>query len=1185
MWYTSHSAFLVEAPHTTRSKQPTLMEPPPTAESAPGRRCGAFAVALQALTWEALDAASVKERQVWAFVQIAQPLERIWFDGEDENMFTKSVVLPPVGSGRGFRPNEPPSLALDYSQSSRAVPLTSEALQELVRAQLRVSLYSGTTRTRATGKLLGEASVPLVGAFLEAELQQKVRIATSTEAFVLDLVVQCDVELADFALGARVLRLQSPRILNLPAEWTLAGCASNEEALRACTSGEQNAACFELEIALPQLGRNGGDDSGRGEGEETPESPYRFEVFTLRGGKLLFEAASPDADDIKVVEESPIGGGEQEEERPPTPVAALSGVWSVCFPDTAIVSKLYVKVRKQPRLLEFLTVEKHVGGTLRRCGTDFLNGKAIDVVSAAFRLHLHQLLAPGTTQIRLQATLRTVESIPRATLEQELAGAVSNDDKKKYQAALADYDATVQQATELSTAVTSAGTQVEGIVEVLYAPLVPRPPETLEPPSRSIEELITPRDLSIDYEKQPDAFTDLRTEIRLVVVALLREYEGAFRSNGDKKQEDEEQDIELAAPRDDKKQTLIYRLNTQGVYHSFKESLKKRIVPVIRERFARSEAAADEEEDEDRPQTDEKTVEEKKKEQFGQIYTLVMEEVHAILHETFYSDSDAQLEKEHAKFEGRPTPKEVAFMLEMLRVKAMENEVSGDAEKSEMLHLDRIAYAEQHTANVQLQTPTQGHTDVEGPSASQLRTNAWYDYARFCVARTKLEKAGAALQQCLRLDPHELRALLALVALQCELRDYARVEALVKNAVVKAQVKARMQGGRVEDSALAHALFAFFFSQFEGRDPTGNLTLLELLKAQQMLRLTVGGDGHTQITCVSAVWLFLAEYAHEWKLWRLAQAALQLAERYQKPHDVISGEQRVMKRVIEAELRLQDDEGDSITRRGCAVKLLQEALEIHASHPVAWLTLGKVYLESDTQAKTAIECLQRALEHREALRSEAQRLALYLRLGLALLHSSQFEAAEATFLQAGDEFRVASTWLGVGIASLRLERWERAQMALAEANRLDATNPDVWGYLALFVLSAHTAVTPRDEQDGQQFVAQALRHNLSNPALLRELSNAFVAIDRLESAEKLLRRSLACQDSSLTRKTLADVLAAQNCAEDALRQYAQSLNVTEDVEERCILLEKCARLLTTLGKPEEAGEYRAMAKQFHADTA
>ncbi|RLN96083.1 hypothetical protein BBJ28_00005064 [Nothophytophthora sp. Chile5] len=1172
------------------------MEPSPAAESAPGRRCGAFAVNLQTLTWEPLDAASAKERQVWAFVQIAQPLERIWFDGEDENMFTKSVVLPPVGSGRGGRPNESPSLALDYSQSSRAVPLTSEALQELVRAQLRVSLYSGTTRTRATGKLLGEVSVPLVGAILEAKLQQKVRIATSTEVFVLDLAVQCDVELADFALGARVLHLQPPRILNLPTEWTLAGCANNEEALRACASGEQNAACFELEIALPQLERNGGDDSGRGEGEETPESPYRFEVFTLRGGKLSFAAAPPDADEIKAIEElapSPTGGDEQEEERPPTPAAALSGEWSVCFPDTAIISKLYAKVRKQrsylahsmEHLLEFLTVEKHVGGTLRRCGTDFSSGKAIDVVSAAFRLHLNQLLVPGTTQIRSQAALRTVEPIPRATLEQELAGAVSNEDKKKYQAALADYDATVQQATELSTAVTSAGTQVESVVEVHKAPLVPRPPETLEPPSRSIEELITPRDLSTDHEKQPDAFSDLRTEIRLVVVALLREYEDAFPNNGAKKQEDGEQETELAVSRDDKKQTLIYRLNTQGVYHSFKESLKKRIVPVIRERFARSEVAADEEEDEDRPQTNEKTVEEKKKEQFGQIYTLVMEEVHAILHETFYSDSDSLLEKEHATSEGRPTPKEVASVLEMLRVKAVENEVSGDVEKSEMLHLDRIAYAEQHTANVQLQPPTQGHTDVRESSASQLLMGAWYDYARFCAARTKLEKAGAALQQCLRLDPHELRALLALVALQCELRDYARVEALVKNGVVEAQVKARMQGGRVEDSALAHALFALFFSQFEGRDPTGNLTLFELLKAQQMLRLRAGGDGHTQITCVSAVWLFLAEYAHEWKLWRLAQAALQLAERYQKPHDVISGEQRVVKRVIEAELRLQDDEGDSVTRRGCAVKLLQEALEIDASHPVAWFTLGKVYLESDTQAKTAIECLQRALEHRAALHSEAQRLALYLRLGLALLNSSQFEAAEATFLQAGDEFRVASTWLGVGIASLRLERWERAQMALAEANRLDATNPDVWGYLALFVLSAHNAVTPRDEQEGQQFVAQALRHNLSNPALLRELSNAFVAIDRLESAEKLLRRSLACQDSSLTRKTLADVLAAQNFAEDALRQYAQSLNVTEDVEERCILLEKCAQLLTTLGKPEEAGEYRAMAKQFHADTA
>ncbi|KAK1936568.1 Cilia- and flagella-associated protein 70 [Phytophthora citrophthora] len=771
--------------------------------------------------------------------------------------------------------------------------------------------------------------------------------------------------------------------------------------------------------------------------------------------------------------------------------------------------------------------------------------------------------------------------VSRTFLEQELASAASNDDKKKFQAALADYEATVQQVASLATTVLAAGTHVEVVAEILHAPLVLQPPHTLDPPAKSIMELIPPRNLEAETEERRDIYGDLRTEIRLVVASLLREYEDVFRNSGDKKQTMDAYAGDAPALRDDKKQTLVYRLNTQGVYHTFKESLKKRIVPVIRKAFARSEAVSEGNDEDGRAQLDEKTAEEKKKEQFGQLYTLLMQEVHGVLNDTFYTDANGLLETAHATAEGKPSLKETGSVLEVLRLKTVENEVNGDFEKCEMLHLDRIAYAEQNAAQVQAHPKHQMLADVDYPSATQLLVNVWYDYAHFCIAQAKLDKAGAALQQCVSLDPHATRALLALVAVHCELRDFARTEPLVKNAVIEAKAGAQKdQGNSSELSALAHTFLAFFFSQFEGKDPTGNLTLFELLKALSILQNSAGSSKHKDYSCVSAVWIYLAEYAYECKLWGTTQRALQLADSHLKSRDVISGELRILKRAMEAELCLR--EGDAGSSQ--ATKLLQEALEIDPSHPVAWLTLGKVYLRQDSQTKTAIECLQRALEHRGILVTEELRLGLYLRLGLALLNSLQFETAETTFLLGCDEFRVASSWLGVGIACLRLENWERAEMALAEANRLDSSNPDVWGYLALLALSTHAPTSARNEKDVQHFVSQALRHNLSNPALLRELSNAFVAIDRLESAEKLLRRSLACQDSSLTRKTLADVLAAQNCAEDALRQYNQSLDVTEDVGERCALLEKCAQLLTTLGRPEEANEYRTMAKQFETES-
>ncbi|KAH7481723.1 Cilia- and flagella-associated protein 70 [Phytophthora ramorum] len=1133
---------------------------------------GAFVVALHSLTWRP-DNVNAAERHVWCFVQLVlhpeQPLERVWFSGEDGNMMTRSLSISAQSSGQ--------ALPLDYNQNSRAVPLTADAMQELVQTQLLLSLYSGASRARATDFLLGKTLVPLKMALLGHKKTQNVLFKPPGETFVLELDVQCDAALADFILAARVLQLQSPCVRNLPVEWTFPACTSNEEALQICASVEQNSACYELQIALPRL-RASGEVGGK-----RTASPYQFDVTTLKGGKLSFQPAVENENQNKGVEATarPATGGEQQEERPAAPVSTLSGEWSVRFPGETIIYVLYFK-SDVVRLIEYLTVEKHVGGTLRRSPADNSNGKAVDAVSAEFSLHLNELLKPGITQIIPKAPLRAILPVTRAFLEQELAVAASNDDKKKFQAALADYEATVQQTESLATAATAAGTHIEIVADVCHTPLVLEPPRTLEPPSKSINELIPPRDLEAENEERRDINGDLRTEIRLVVANLLREYEDAFRTSSDKKQAAEDYTADTPALRDEKKQTLIYRLNTQGVYHSFKEALKKRIVPIIRESFARTEVVSEENEADGQAQPDEKTVEEKKKEQFGQIYTLLMQEVNAILHETFYSDSNALLEKAHAAAEGRPTLKEIASVLEVLRLKTVENEVSGDLEKSEMLHLDRIAYAEEHAARVPAHSKGQKTVGVDTASASQLLQGVWYEYARFCIAQAKLEKAGAALQQCLRLDAHAIQALITLVAIQCELRDFVRTEPLVKNAVVEAQIIAQNNHG-AEHSALAHALLAFFFSQCEGRDPTGNLTLFELLKAQQVLQSTTGADKRVDASCVSAVWIFLAENAYECKLWGLTERALQLADSHLKSRDVISGELRVMKRAMEAELCLRDSEVGEDAGSIRAIKLLQEALEIDASHPVAWFTLGKVYIRQDSQTKTAIECLQRALEHRGALATEALRLGLYLRLGLALLHSSQFEDAETTFLLACDEFRVASCWLGVGIATLRLERWERAQMALAEANRLDPSNPDVWGYLALLALTAHTSFSARDEKDAQQFVAQALRHNLSNPALLRELSNAFVAIDRLERAEKLLRRSLVCQDSSLTRKTLADVLAAQNCAEDALRQYTQSLDVTEDVQERCTLLEKCAQLLTTLGRPEEAHEYRTMAKQFQAD--
>ncbi|RHY85302.1 hypothetical protein DYB35_013895, partial [Aphanomyces astaci] len=157
------------------------------------------------------------------------------------------------------------------------------------------------------------------------------------------------------------------------------------------------------------------------------------------------------------------------------------------------------------------------------------------------------------------------------------------------------------------------------------------------------------------------------------------------------------------------------------------------------------------------------------------------------------------------------------------------------------------------------------------------------------------------------------------------------------------------------------------------------------------------------------------------------------------------------------------------------------------------------------------------------------------------------------------------------VVSVRQDDWEDAEMALAEANVLDRTSADVWGYLALVCLNGETRLRPPPRlREAEQALEKALRYDLANKTLLRELSNGFVALDKLEVAESLLRRSLLTGDTSLTRKTLADVLAAQNCASTALDQYEKALEACSSMGDRAMLLARCANLLSVLGRLEDA---------------
>ena len=130
-----------------------------------------------------------------------------------------------------------------------------------------------------------------------------------------------------------------------------------------------------------------------------------------------------------------------------------------------------------------------------------------------------------------------------------------------------------------------------------------------------------------------------------------------------------------------------------------------------------------------------------------------------------------------------------------------------------------------------------------------------------------------------------------------------------------------------------------------------------------------------------------------------------------------------------------------------------------------------------------------------------------VRLGKLLIEGARYTEALEFLLFGCRLYAFSSTLFKlVGLTSLRLGKLEDAEDALYEANLLDNRSPEVWGYLCLLCLTcgAHR------EKEAELSLVQALRLGLDSNSLLRELAVAYMAADKLQVAEDLVRRATVC---------------------------------------------------------------------------
>jgi tetratricopeptide (TPR) repeat protein len=196
----------------------------------------------------------------------------------------------------------------------------------------------------------------------------------------------------------------------------------------------------------------------------------------------------------------------------------------------------------------------------------------------------------------------------------------------------------------------------------------------------------------------------------------------------------------------------------------------------------------------------------------------------------------------------------------------------------------------------------------------------------------------------------------------------------------------------------------------------------------------------------------------------------------------------------------------------------------------------------------------------------------YLNLGKLLIVKGRYQDALEAMLHGCRLYPSSSLFNLIGLCCLRLDKMIDAEDALQEANLIDNCNPSVWGYLCVLCLS--TGGHRLEEADNCCY--QSLRLGLLNPLILREMSMAYIAVDKLILAEELLRRVIFIEEkeygkcSSYTRRLLGDVLAGQNQAAQAIEEYQLIIEEEEtEIEMRIQAGEKCMKLLESLGRTEE----------------
>jgi Flp pilus assembly protein TadD len=273
--------------------------------------------------------------------------------------------------------------------------------------------------------------------------------------------------------------------------------------------------------------------------------------------------------------------------------------------------------------------------------------------------------------------------------------------------------------------------------------------------------------------------------------------------------------------------------------------------------------------------------------------------------------------------------------------------------------------------------------------------------------------------------------------------------------------------------------------------------------------------------------------------------------------------------------------------------------QLVADNPVddvqAWAGLATALQLSGADSASVVDAYLNAVGSSRKLPLEQVKaeqtvaLDVFVQAAKLLLLGGRFNQARTMLLYACAVYSSATLFMLLGVCYLRLDALEDAEAALVEANLLDNRHAAVWAYLSLVCLASG----PHRLVEADKSVEQALRLGLEDAQVLKELATSFMSVDKLQTAEDLIRRALRREavesgssssssssggggggskytSNARTRRLLADILAGQNQAVKAVEEY-QRIIADEGAELKVKLgaAERCSALLTSLGREEE----------------